>query len=388
MTYFGDVAIPWVVSKDTSISKDIVEKNFVDEPPQVYELTPNLEAGTYSAIFNETVHDKNESFEEQQDAVLSMASRHGTEFPFELGGDAGYVLVNNASTSITPSEEIEEGEIDLRYLDDDTYRSAVKVNPQNPQNSDYNVTPEETLVAFPAFVDVVNETSDFTISTEDSDLDLYIVDSSKVYEYNEDPTDMSKSQRESICRLYNSNDLRLYSDSKVVDNGSYINNSLIRVDYNGESSTIEYYDNGWTSLIDVDLSFDSGYALENSNDKVTLEFVNGYSSSVYRGFSIVEYTFSGKSEFKFIADVSRAGPESYYYGYEHRLGYELVVMRESSDGYWDLFEFTPDTFGIKNLNPSKEYTVYLGVIPPEVNDSDYRRYVYNLGKRSRTFTQV
>jgi hypothetical protein len=384
MTYFGDVDLPFITSKDTSISKDVVEKNFIDAPPQVYNVTPDLESGSYSLVLNEAHHARNETFEEQRDAVLSMVSRHGTEFPFEVGGDVGYVLVNNASTSITPSEEIEEAEIELRYLDDDTYRSAVKVTPENPRGSDFDVTPEETLVAFPSFVDVVGETADFTISTEDTDLDLYIVDSSTVYEYSEDSTDMSKSQRESICRLYNSDDLRLYSDSKVVDNGSYINNSLVRVDYDSNSSTIEYYDSGWTTIGDVELSFDDGYASENTNDEITLDFVNDYSSSIYRGFSFVKYRFRTESDFVFNTS-STVQNSSDFYSHWNDGTYDIVILRESSDGS---FFTDSSSIGIDGLNTSTFYNVYLGIVPSSITASDYARYIYNLGNRSRTFTQI
>lgn len=384
MTWFGDIYLPFIVEKDTSISKDIVEKDFVDSPPQVYNVTPDLESGSYSLVLNQNHHERSETFEEQRDAVLSMVARHGTEFPFEVGGDVGYVLVNNASTSITPSQEIEEGTIELRYLDDTSYRSALKVTPQNPRLGDFDITPEESLVGFPSFVDVIGETADFTISTEDTDLELYIVDSSTVYEYDEDSTDMSKSQRESICRLYDSNDLRLYSDSKIVDNGSYINNSLTRVDYGSASSTIEYYDGSWVTIGDVQLPFDDGYASENTNDEITIEFVNGSQSSVYRGFSIAEYTFDNQTEFLFSVDATLQDTQNYY-GHWNDGTYDIIIVRESSDGS---FVTNTSTVGIENLNSSTEYTNYVGIVPSAVSVSDYARYVYNLGRRHRTFTQV
>jgi len=237
---------------------------------------------------------------------------------------------------------------------------------------------------FPTFVDVVNETADFTISTEDTDLDLYIVDSSTVYEYNEDSTDMSKSQRESICRLYNSNDLRLYSDSKIVDNGSYINNSLVRIDYDSSSSTIEYYDGGWVTIGDVQLPFDDGYASENTNDEITTEFVNGSQSSVYRGLSAVEYTFDSQTAFSFSVDATLQNSTNYYAHWNDGT-YDIIIVRESSDGS---FFTNASTIGVDSLTTSTEYTNYVAIVPPSISVSDYARYVYNLGRRSRTFTQV
>lgn len=384
---FGDVVIPFITSKDTSISKDVIEKNFVDEPPQVYELTSDLESGSYSIVLNEKIHAKNENFTEQKDAVLSMVSRHGTEFPFQSSGDNGYALVESANVTKFPSLQMREGTITVRFLDDRDYRSAVKATPYTPRNGDYDSesSPVESIVAFPSDLDIVNQTSDYTVSTKDGNIDLYRFTDKTIFEYDE-LEENYKSQYLAICRLFNSTDERLYSDRRIVDNGSQLTNSLVKEQYQSDQSTLEYYDGGWTEIGSTLLPFDDGFASVNENDEVEVTFVNGNKSSVYRGFSLTRFDFSGETSFEFepTQSFTEQTVESYYSHYQDSNDYDIVVVREDSDGNF----FDDGTvLGIQNLDSTKEYTVYVGVVPSSAPVSDYARYVYNFGNRERTFVQ-
>lgn len=385
MPYFGDINLPWLVSKDTSISKDFVEKNFVDQPSQVYELTPDLEAGTYSAILNETVHDKGESFEEQQDAVLSMVSRHGTEFPFNVAGDDGYIIVSGATTVTDPRQEIRDAELDVRFLDTDDYNGAVIVNPFSYRGGafDSQAEPHESLVGFPSSINVVGKTSDYTVTGQEGDIDYYIISDREVVEYEE--TDLN-SQQESICRLFNSSDERVYSDSRVVDNGSTVDNSLIRVTYNSSNSQVEYYDGGWVTIGTAGLSFNNAYTSINENDEIEIAFINENTSSVYRGFSIVKYSFSDQTEFTFNSDTSVTSitEEDYYAHWEDGNGRDIVVVKTFNGG--DFYTDSSD-LGVENLLSSDEYDLFFGIVPSSISVSDFARYVYNIGSRKRTFVQ-
>jgi len=383
--YFGDICIPWVVDKDTSIAKDTVEKNFVDKPPQVYELTPDLEAGTYTAVLNETVHDKNESFEEQQDAVLSMVSRHGIEFPFSVAGDNGYVIVNGANTSIDPRQEIRDAEIDIRFLDYNDYNAAVVVVPSVPMGSvfDSDVEPHESIISLPSSINVLNETADYTLTTEEGDLDYYIISGKNVVEYEESDVD---SQQKAICRSFDSSDLRVYSDSKVIDSGSVLANSLIRSTYRQSESEIEFYDGSWSTVGSVQIPFGTGYTPENINREIQLDFINDNKSQINRGFSVIKYTFDGETQFTFstIYSVSLISDEDYYAHWEDGSGRDIIVVRTSSDG-----SFYTDTseLGVENLTSSTEYEIFVGVVPSAFTVDDYARYVYNIGNRRNTFVQ-
>jgi hypothetical protein len=383
MPYFGDVMIPWVTDKDTSITKDIVEKNFVDKPPQVYEITPDLESGTYSAILNETVHDKGESFEEQQDAVLSMVSRHGTEFPFDVSGDDGYISVSSATTSIDPRQEIREAEIDIRFLDSDDYNGSIVANPFPYRGGSYDsqVEPHESFLAFPSSINVVGKTPEHTLSASEGDIDLYIISQKEVVEYEENGLD---SQRESICRLFNSKDERLYSDSRVVDSNSTVNNTLLRCTYNSISADIEFYDETWESVGSVQLPFNQGYASDNTNDNVNIIFRNGNESEVRRGFSFIRFSFSNESSFDFDSDATLISDEDFYAHWEDSSERDIIIVRTSSDGN---FYTDASQLGIDSLSSSEEYDVYLAVVPSEIAVDDYARYVYNIGSRRRSFVQ-
>ena len=387
MVYFGDIDVPYLTEKDTSISKDVVEKNFVDEPPQVFELTADLEAGTYSVILNEKIHKRSESFVEQEDAVLSMVSRHGTEFPFQSAGDSGYALVESANVTTFPSLEIREGNIEVRFLDENDYHSAVKATPDSLRNAafDDDAIPVESYVAFPSEVEIVGYSPIYTLSTADGDVDLYTFDEKTIFEYDE-LEERHESQQIAICRLFNSDDERLYSDSRVVDNGSYVSNSLIKNTYNETDSTLEYYDGTWSEIGSTQLSFDDGYGHINENDEVTLRFVNEKESSIYRGFSIVRYQFDGESQFEFKPSVNftEETVADYYSHYVDDNNNDLLVVRTKSDG--NFFD-DGSVFGINDLNTEQEYQVYIGVVPDEISADEYARYVYNFGRRQRTFVQ-
>ena len=387
MTWFGDVDVPWLTDKDTSITKDVIEKNFVDEPPQVYELTPNLESGTYTLILNQKYHQKDESMNEQEDAVLSMVSRHGTEFPFEISGDRGYALVESASVTTSPTLEIRDGDIEIRFLDVDGYRSAVKATPKSIRNAEFDSSaePVESLVAFPSEVDIIDYNTNYTVSTAQGDVDLYVFDERSIFEYNE-LENIYESQQIAICRLFNSDDERLYSDSKVVDTDSYVSNGLIRNTYKQDSAGLEYYDGAWIDIGSTLIPFDDGYGSTNENDEVTVSFVNGNQASLYRGFSVVRYDFTGESSFEFEStkSITEESIEDYYAHYVYEDGYDLVIVRTNANG--NFFD-DENVFGVENLITSEEYTFYVGVVPENITVSDYARYVYNFGNRERTFTQ-
>ena len=390
MPWFGEIFVPWLTDKDTSIDRDTVEKNFVDSPSDVYDLTPSLEAGTYNIILNEKVHEKNESFSEQKDAVLSMPSRHGTEFPFQSASDQGYVVVENASVTTFPSLETREGEIELRYLDKNTFSPAVKVNPVKFDKDEFgtDVEPVETLFALPSSISVSNLTANYTVTSLEGDVDLYVIDSKTVAEYSEDTFDKSTSQNQSICRLFDSGNNRIYSGSPVVDNGSELDNSLIRSTYNGTESVVEFYDgSNWISIGSTQLPFNEGYAQENENKEVSVRFRNDNESTIYRGISAVEYKFSGETDFTFDAtnSVTEQSLNSFYgHWQDDSTGEDIILVRTSSDGS---FFTNSGTFGVNSLTSTKEYTVYLGVVPSSVSVSDYVRYIYNIGNRTNTFVQ-
>jgi hypothetical protein len=388
MVKFGDIEIPWVTNKDSSISRDIIEKNFNEYPPQVYELKSDLESGNFSIILNETVQNKNEQFHVQEDAVLSMVSRHGTEFPFNDINDSGYIVVNSASVNNFPSEEIRQGEIGIKFLNDTDYRSAIDLKPQFYIYGAYSPEPVETIHALPSDIDVINETPDYQISASDGNMDVYIISSEKIIEYDEYQNDKTLSQTQSICRAYNSSDERVYSDRRVMEpDGSYVDNALFRITSNSSNSLIEYYDGSWISFGTSNVNFSSAYTFENSNDTITVEDIDEDRFSLYRGFSAVKYEFTGESSFDITTtnNVSLNDSDDYYSHYiDSNNSNEFLIIKTESKG--DFYNNASD-IGISNLDSSERYTIFVSYVPDSISYADYARYIYNMGKRERTFVQ-
>lgn len=385
--YFGDICIPWLTSKDTSIDREVVEKNFVDSPPQVFELIPNLEAGSYSAILNETVQDKNESFEEQIDAVLSMPSRHATELPVEVAGDKGHIVVETSTTTTFPSKEVREAEIEIRFTDHSDYGPAVSAKPFSISDA-YSPSPVESVYPIPSTENVLNRTSEFTISSEDGDLDYYLYSDSEVIEYERDVDEYSVGERIAPVRLYNADDLRIYSDMKAVGGGFTIQNSLISIEYNSSTSTVDYYDGAWNEIGDITFGVDDGYPATNENNQVSIEFVNGDNTSVFRGYPITKLDFSSQTSISFNPTenitVGDNSEDWYRTATMDSSGYELIIIKTSADG--DLVN-DATSLSWENIDNSNDYTAFIGVVPSEISASDYARYVYNRGSWRRTLTQ-
>jgi hypothetical protein len=382
--WFGDVGVGWVIDKSTDLTKEVVEKNFVDSPPQVYELTPDLESGTYSLILNEQYHPRQETFREQRDGVRSMPSRHGTEFPFELAGDKGYILPESTSVSITPSQEIEEGEITLRFLEDEDYRPAIKTTP-SAFSDGFSPTPEESVIAIPSIAENT-PTSDYTVTGEDGDMEYYIYSDTNIFEYDH-PSNHTEIERINTNRLFNSSDRRVYSD-KGITTGSYVENGIFRGTYNSDDISLEYYDSSWVSIGDVTVPTQSdGYAKTNENYELETEWVDSHNSKYYRGYPMVEVTFDGQTSFDFTSTATIdfiEESDSWYRIVQDANGRYIFVIRTSSDGS---FSVGTQTISVDNLTSSEEYTFYVGVVPSAFGLVDFVRYVYNIGDWRRSFVQ-
>jgi hypothetical protein len=98
----------------------------------------------------------------------------------------------------------------------------------------------------------------------------------------------------------------------------------------------------------------------------------------------VKYRFRTESDFVFNTS-STVQNSSDFYSHWNDGTYDIVILRESSDGS---FFTDSSSIGIDGLNTSTFYNVYLGIVPSSITASDYARYIYNLGNRSRTFTQI
>lgn len=386
MPYFGDIFIPWITSKDTSISRDIAEKNFVDAPPQVFELNENLESGTYTLILNEKVHDRNESFEEQLDAVNSLSATHATELPYAVGGDKGHIVVENATTSITPSNEMREGEVDIRFLEEESFQPAITVEASAIADS-FSPTPVESVVPIPSGA-TVSQTPEFTLTSEDGDIDFYSYTGRETIDYTL-PSDYPSVEKTGPVRVYRSDGERVYSDMRSIDIGSECDNSVVRANFGANNATISYYDSGWNAIGDVNVEASEGYAPENSNYIAELDMVNSnYTSTVYKGIPLVRFDVFDTTSFTFtstesVTTADGSGNE-YYSVTMDSSGYEMVVIRTDTDGS---FSEGADNISVTGLNSSSDYTFFVGVVPSNVSVSDLSRWMYNRGTWRRTMVQ-
>lgn len=425
--WFGDIAVGLITDKDTDISKEVVEKNFVDKPVQVYELTPNLEAGNYSVILLEKTHPRTESLKEQRDAILSMPDKHVSEFPFNYGGDKGHVLVESSSVSITPSQMIDEGELNIRFLEDDDYKPVIdakaEFNSSNftPTASNENNTSPESVLPIPSYSENIlkngiSVSPEFTLGTDQGDLEFYLYGNERTrFEYDLADETYTLPERVAPVRVYDAirdgsgsygenygNDYgslgeakkvrRVYSDMFSFKGSAIIDNRKIISFPDEDKSEIYAYDNSDVYLIaETNLTPEfPGYISENGNYKNTIEFIDGITTTVYRGFPVVHYSFTDEGRFKYKTDLGLydGSDGDYYYTAKDGNDNTVVVIRNSNDG--EFVENHHDDFSEiiwESINPNEEYEVFSGIVPSSVDVDDFTRWIYNIGDVNRKMKQ-
>lgn len=382
--WFGDIAVGFITEKGTSITKEVIEKNFVNKPVQVFELTPDLESGTYAVIFNEEVHPRNESLSEQRDAVVSMPDRHATELPFAVGGDKGHVVVEQASAVITPSQEIDTGEISIRFMEDDTYRPAFRLIP-SPISSDFSVG-SSSFVALSSSVENATMSPSHTISTEDGDLDWYVYSGENVLEYDRSSSSYSDDEKTAPVRVFSPDGSRVYSSNRSFSSGSRMSNGFIACEF-GQSTTLEhYYSGSWEQIGSVNFNVSDGYLKTPSNYDTEVEFVESYSSSLKKGYPVIRYSLENVNSFSFNSDeeiVSNIYNENSYRVDETSSGREIIFIRKHNDGNVSASstDITVDSITVENPE------FYVGVVPEGIDGATVAEYVFNSGHQERTMVQ-
>lgn len=416
--WLGDVNVAWITSKDTAVSKETVEKNFVDGPPQVYELTPNLEAGSYSLILNQGEHARSETLTEQIDAIRSLPMRHVSEFPFDLAGDTGFIVPGNVSTSITPSETVEEATANLRFLEDTDYQPAIDLTAEAHSDA-FSPTPVESIVAVPSEAETVlfdgsSKTEQFSLSTSDGTIELYDYQDERLT-YDMPSSDYPSPERNAPVRAHDGerdsdgnygedygNDYsglgeatkvrRVYSDSFAFDGKAILDNGKILTFPTDDNwCEIYKYDSGWFKIGEVRLQTSTGgYLKEPDNYHSIVDFPNDYEVDIRRGITMAKFTFSGETEFiyetEFDLDTGTNG--THYFTASDSDGNQVMVVRTDTDGFFEQNDFNDiDTIEWKDLDTSKEYEAFAGFVPSGVNNADFARWVYNIGSQRRTMIQ-
>ena len=392
MTWFGDIYIPMVVDKSTDISRDVVEKDFVDSPSQVYELNADLESGTYSVFLNEQLHERDEEFSEQRDAILSMSSRDAAEFPFRLGGDIGHIMVESSTASITPSEQVEEGEITLRYLDKEDYIPAF-ITRSMPFDGDFDVEtePHESILPISSDSNVHRETVEYTIESDDGDLDYILYDDERdVISYENPESDFDSPERVAPVRVFQDGE-RIYSDliSFFEDDDIHITNSLIKLDVEDNIYMEDFESDlsfGFYNFESTSTSRTPSYISKNGNFETEIVFPGeNYSLEVLKGFIGYWLHFNEPGEFLYecesqIESIEDSG--DFYVIVRDSLGIEYMFVNNRIGN----FQFSGTTVFF-NYTDEASASFFVGIVPDAIEGGDLARYIYNRGLVKRTFVQ-
>jgi len=387
MVYIGDIDIPILTEKDTSIDRDVVEKNFVDAPPQRYELIPSLESGTYTALLHEKVHDRNESFAEQIDSVRSLPYRNVSECPIEVSEEKGYLAVDVGSISIIPSLQVRESEIDVRFLDFDTYIPAIKCNAQS-YSEDFDVT-EESVIPVPTSVQEVNknntsDTPSFSITAEETTFGYHTYTQGDILDYIPSDSDITQVERESPVRLFDGSNNRIYSGSSNF-NGFSLSNGVLRFERQSDTVYVDTWDSGWQRVGNFVLDSDVGYLPDFGNYETTVETISENRLSSYRGFWVNRVTVTGRNQFQFNVDIDTVDNQtSLYHSVNTVDGYTAILVRGQNDGNINTMT---NSILVDNLNSSEEYTYFIGFVPDELTSQEAVEYAFTRGNWKRSLKQ-
>lgn len=387
MVYIGDIDIPILTEKDTSIDRDVVEKNFVDAPPQRYELIPNLEAGTYTALLHEQVHDRNENFSEQIDSVRSLPYRNVSECPIEVSNEKGYVAVDVGSISIIPSLQVRESELDLRFLDFDTYIPAIKCDADS-FSEDFTVT-EESVIPIPTSVQGVNknntsDTPSFTITAEQTTFGYHTYTDGDILDYIPSDTDITQVERESPVRLFDGSNNRIYSGSSNFNDFS-VSNGILQFERQSDTVYVDVWDSGWQRIGNFTFDTDVAYLPEFGNYETTVETISENTISSYRGFWVNEVTVTGRNQFEFNVDIDTVDNQtSLYHSVNTVGGYTAILARGQNGGNINTMT---NSILVDNLNSNEEYTYFIGFVPSELTSQEAAEYAFVRGRWKRSLKQ-
>ena len=378
MPWIGDIHVPLLTNKDTSVDKNTIEKNFVDSPPSIYELNKNIESGTYSAYLHEKVHERNESLEEQSEAIRSLVDRHPVECTYSDSREEGYLVVEGSSVIRTPDISIREMDIDVRFMDNDVYKPA------------FNLESEDTNSAFPLpSVADVNQSVLFTLGTRDGDIDFYEY-SSTLLEYDIPESDFNGLEKTSPVRFYRESDDtldnisgRVYKDYSHLPSTSVVENGNFLARFLDSGIELSYYSDGWNFSGNISYSSNLRYTEEvsNSHSEISLEDVQGY---FYRGYPIMEFDVSNTTSFGFtLAEgIQNETDGGDYLIVEDFTGVEYFYRAEDENVVTNT-----DTVDVEGMSDTEEYKITIGKIPSNIDSHTFVDYSTNIGNWKETLIQ-
>jgi len=380
MVWIGDTDIPIITDMDTEMAVNTISKNFIDSPPQSYQLNSNLENGTYSAILYSNLHAKSESLEEQRDGLRRLVSLNTSACPIDYQGDKGYVDIYNVTTEYASSHIFDFAEFDLRFLSSNIYQPAFILRAL-PETGDFNLS-KESVIAIDSNTSSSNHSPYVSVATENGSLDLY--------KYTEDtisflpPSSFTEYERISLVEVFDNSDNRKYTNLSNLSSGFTVENGMVRSSNDGATSDLEIYNGSWQSLGSVDLSWSKAYISENSNYESTVTADNEKLTQ-YKGFPLVEYEVTGRTEFSYNVSVdSTESQDSHYRSVNTSGGYEAILIR-----YYDEESFSvgSSSISVTGLDSSSEYKFAVGFVPSGLTADELSSWIFNRGYVKRTLVQ-
>lgn len=298
-TWFGRTPII-LTSAEADMSRDTVEKNFVEQPAEVFELNQNIEEESFNLIMNEALNPKGQSISEQRKMIRSMPYRIGHDFPVKVGADVGHFIPTSSTANITPSQEIEEGSMSGKFIEYPDYKPGFRINTRDSAD----VLNDTVNVIFGEVDDGSHNTSlnkgtrnSFEFSTADGQNYTYPVEIEKsldspelIYYDSIGETNFYTHEKISPVEIVKSNGEEIHTETGLSD-GDYIQNNLIRATYytnisernsniglTGEAG-FEYsivFDSSYEPIGQLVLNnIDTPYPSDNSNYKVSLDCYGG-----------------------------------------------------------------------------------------------------------------
>jgi len=116
--FIGDVEIPLLISKDVSVERETVVKEFVWDEPQFFQESADFESGSYSAFLNQENHSEGKTLEEQIRDVRKLIERQPEQNEIDYADGKAYAVVNSVGDVIDVDEEIKEVELEVIILED------------------------------------------------------------------------------------------------------------------------------------------------------------------------------------------------------------------------------------------------------------------------------
>jgi hypothetical protein len=390
---FGEIDIPIITSKDTSVSKNVTEKNFVDELPRVYELTEDLESGTYSIVLNKELHPADSPLKVQRDSVISMPEYHPAELPFDDGNDSGFVLVESASTDITSSQEIDRGELSIRFMEESEYTPAVRTQAV-PASDDFSISSStaQGIFGVPTSVSLNGTpTSLGTITSPNADIDLYSYDSS-LNNWQYSSSNYVATTKQSAVTTISTGLVaeKMFSSAFSKKEPFLHQNGLMRSRISSDY-LLDYYDgSSWNSGI-ASVNFDSqsnrGFVENPGSRTQSLNIPkSNLKVSSWKGLPAQKLTFSGKSSVTLdvLNGINSSNLYSYYVAWNDGT-FDYVFVRYSDSGYFSVSSAN-DIVEWKGLDSSKEYEFVFGKVPStqELSSQKYASRLFSIGKQEPT----